>query len=206
MYSVIRHIEVIKRLWLIFIFWIELLINAGYPIDRDEFASFEGDAEPYPGKQLKLKIFSFLIQKGICIDRKDYFDRLYPITSAVPYNTMPDFPHPSEVIKTIKIAGGIPVLAHPVWRFNKLPLSDTLEFFKGLGIEGIECHRPDFNDETTDICRQFCEENNLIITGGSDFHGKAEQGRKLGSPGITVSDCKLGGLMGMRRVFINGTL
>jgi len=176
-------------------FWIELLIEAGYLIDWKEWTMFEGGAKPSPGNQFKLKILSFLIQKGICRDREDYFDRLYPITSGTPFTKLPTFPHPSEVIKVIKTAGGIPVLAHPVWRYNKLPLTDTLDLFKDLEIEGIECYRSDFNNETSNVCRQFCESNNLIITAGSDHHGTTNDDKKIGSPAITINECNLGVLM-----------
>ena len=174
-------------------FWIKQLIDVGCPVDLEEFASADGGAKPSPGNQFKSKIFTFLIQKGIIIDKKDYFDRLFPLVAGKPFTKIPpDFPHPVDVIEVIKTAGGIPVIAHPVWTYNKLSLTDTLDLFKGFKIEGIECYRYDFNRETTDVCLKYCENNNLIITAGSDYHGNTIGSPEIGLPAITINQCRLG--------------
>ena len=76
-----------------------------------------------------------------------------------------------EIINLIRKAGGTVCLAHP-----KLIGDDALvEEICRSGIDALEvfypCHTPD------DIRRyaKFAEENNLLISGGSDFHGSASR-------------------------------
>lgn len=71
-------------------------------------------------------------------------------------------------IGRIKELGGIPVLAHP---------SDTGEKNIRLlidgGLEGLEVYSPYHNPSEQEAFRIFAEKNSLLITAGSDFHGKA---------------------------------
>jgi predicted metal-dependent phosphoesterase TrpH len=78
-----------------------------------------------------------------------------------------------NVCDIIHNAGGLAVLAHPGLR-----LDNTTNIFKKslceisiLGIDGIECFYPSHNKEITNICVDFCRENDLLITAGSDSHG-----------------------------------
>jgi len=70
-------------------------------------------------------------------------------------------------IQKIKGMGGIPVLAHP---------SDTGEenilHLVQNGLEGLEAYSPYHNPQEQEAFRVFAESNGLLITAGSDFHGK----------------------------------
>ena len=70
-------------------------------------------------------------------------------------------------IQKIKGMGGIPVLAHP---------SDTGEenilHLVQNGLEGLEVYSPYHNPQQQEAFRVFAESNGLLITAGSDFHGK----------------------------------
>jgi len=72
-----------------------------------------------------------------------------------------------DAIRKIKELGGIPVLAHPSDTGEK-NLRDLVE----NGLEGLEVYSPyhDLNEQKA--FRDFAEEHNLLITAGSDFHGK----------------------------------
>ena len=77
-----------------------------------------------------------------------------------------------ECISIIKNAGGIPVLAHP----NQLYLNDDelFEFVKKLvdsGLEGIEVYHSGHTKEEISYYLDLSRYFNLIISGGSDFHG-----------------------------------
>ena len=76
-----------------------------------------------------------------------------------------------EVAKAIRDAGGVVVLAH-TWIYN---FDDHMKKVKQLydagHLDGIECHYYTFSKEQTDKLLAFCKQNNLIITGGSDYHG-----------------------------------
>ena len=72
-----------------------------------------------------------------------------------------------EAIYLIKISGGVPVLAHPGLLKNK----NIIDFCIGCGIEGIESIYSKHNEKDTRMFMNIAKENNLIITGGTDFHG-----------------------------------
>jgi len=83
------------------------------------------------------------------------------------------------VINIIKTAGGIPVLAHPG---PSLPDSGTqLPEIIAAGIEGIEVFSSYHSEEETQTFLDVAKKCNLLITCGSDFHGKNKPKIKLGS-------------------------
>ncbi|MFO7964403.1 MAG: PHP domain-containing protein [Desulfobacterales bacterium] len=79
----------------------------------------------------------------------------------------------AEAIRLIRISGGIPVLAHPflIHPDNPAVLENMIPVLKDMGLMGIEVfysgHSPDMTDFLADIARR----NNLLMTGGTDFHG-----------------------------------
>ena len=84
------------------------------------------------------------------------------------------FPSVGEVCNTVHDANGYVVLAHPCNYYsnkNKEEIIEKLEILKNLGIDGVECYYPANSDLMTNTCLEFCKDNNLIITAGSDGHG-----------------------------------
>jgi 3',5'-nucleoside bisphosphate phosphatase len=73
-----------------------------------------------------------------------------------------------QAIDKIKGMGGIPVLAHP----SDTPMDVVLQLIQS-GLEGLEVYSPYHNPEEQNIFRSTAEKYNLLITAGSDFHGKA---------------------------------
>jgi len=72
-----------------------------------------------------------------------------------------------DTIDLIHRVHGISVLAHPGILRNK----DIMTFCVEQGIMGIECvHSKHTEKETNYLCK-FAKDRNLIITGGSDYHG-----------------------------------
>ena len=84
------------------------------------------------------------------------------------------FPSVGEVCNTVHDANGYVVLAHPCNYYKnntKEEVLEKLEKFKSIGIDGVECYYPANSDLMTNTCLEFCKDNNLIITAGSDGHG-----------------------------------
>ncbi len=162
------------------------LAAAGYPVDLNAYASY--DYDPSHGGW---KALNFLIDSGICTDVWDFFKRLLVAPTRPPW---PSFPHPAEVIATIRAANGLPVLAHPGVSLREQGVSEeSLAPFLEFGIAGIECYAHHHDEATTQTCLAFCARHDLLITGGSDCHG-GFAGRPLGIPEIDSSDLRLGSL------------
>ena len=81
-----------------------------------------------------------------------------------------------EAIETIKKAGGIVVWAHPIGGEGEKHLTleeflPKLERMKTFGIQGLECYYSRYNFDEIKFLTKCAEDNNLLITGGSDYHG-----------------------------------
>lgn len=87
--------------------------------------------------------------------------------------------HPREVIKKIKNSGGIPVIAHP----GTINSESILYQLIMDGALGIEVWHP---EHTPRWCQSLCEialKNGLLMTGGSDCHGKRIDAVRIGLTG-----------------------
>lgn len=85
-----------------------------------------------------------------------------------------DFPTVEEACKVVHEAGGYVILAHPCNYYrdkNKQEIIEKLNKFKLIGIDGIESYYPANSELMTETCVEFCKDNDMIITCGSDGHG-----------------------------------
>lgn len=83
---------------------------------------------------------------------------------------------------SIKNSGGTPVLAHPKeyeTRYN-IKIEDYIEELIKSGILGIEVFHSIHTLEDTLRYLSICKKYNLLITGGSDYHGKSKNNTKIG--------------------------
>ncbi len=87
-----------------------------------------------------------------------------------------------EAIELIRSASGIPVLAHP--HSLKIERRKKLEaFIKPLieyGLGGLEVYYSRHTKPQTETYKKIARHLDLLITGGSDFHGKNKPGVKIG--------------------------
>lgn len=94
-----------------------------------------------------------------------------------------------EAINIILHAGGIPVWAHPLGGEGEKHLSEE-EFLPRLqtmiecGIKGLECYYSRYNDNEISFLVSCANKYNLLISGGSDYHGSNKQNINLGKLNI----------------------
>lgn len=84
---------------------------------------------------------------------------------------------PKEGIDLIHMAGGLAVLAHPV-------LEDAqahIELLSREGLDGVEIYHPVHKRNDIDRLRYEASRFRLLVTGGSDFHGRASRHGAIGS-------------------------
>jgi predicted metal-dependent phosphoesterase TrpH len=97
-----------------------------------------------------------------------------------------DEPSPAEAIDMIHAAGGVAVLAHPnqLRKQNHAQLAAEIRTLADRGLDGVECiyndHRESFIHELKELCRRL----DLLMTGGSDYHGSAKKFITLGRCGL----------------------
>ncbi|MBU1140550.1 MAG: hypothetical protein KKA76_16360, partial [Proteobacteria bacterium] len=85
-----------------------------------------------------------------------------------------------EAIGLIVKGGGIAVLAHPVQVDRTLTsLSVLLPALVSYGLEGIETFYPTQSKKMRKKIRQFAQVYDLLLTGGSDYHGDIRPGTRL---------------------------
>jgi 3',5'-nucleoside bisphosphate phosphatase len=92
---------------------------------------------------------------------KDYFTKNG--LAYVPFKSIST----QEGIEVIKMAGGIPVIAHPIMLNKK----KYLNIIKEMGISGIEAVSTYHKQKDIEFYLKYAANNNLLVTAGSDFHG-----------------------------------
>ncbi|MDP2628738.1 MAG: PHP domain-containing protein [Nanoarchaeota archaeon] len=94
-----------------------------------------------------------------------------------------------EAIKIIHNAGGIAIVAHP-WYLGE-NMNKILEEFVSFGGDGIELDyspKDSIPENTKEILEDFAKKNNLIISGGTDFHKLDEGKEEIGGRGISKEE------------------
>ena len=78
-----------------------------------------------------------------------------------------------ECIGIIKSANGLSVLAHPnQLKMDDNEFEDTLKKLIKCGLDGIEVYHSGHSEKEVEKYLYFANKYNLLISGGSDFHGK----------------------------------
>ncbi len=78
--------------------------------------------------------------------------------------------HPSEAVEIINQAGGIAVFAHPA-RIGSADLKE-MELLLPYGLRGVEVYYPYHDAKLVERYEFFANSNDLLKTGGTDWHGK----------------------------------
>ena len=88
-----------------------------------------------------------------------------------------------EAINIIEESGGIPILAHP--GNNIKENINLLEQIISCGIKGIEVYSSYHSKEQLEFYKKFSLKHKLLLTCGSDFHGKTKPSIVIGG-----TDCE----------------
>lgn len=84
---------------------------------------------------------------------------------------------PKEAIDMIHSAGGLAVMAHP----GIANMTKHIPKMATLGMDGIEVFHYAHNRETITMLKKVAEAYSLLMTGGSDFHGRSVREGSVGS-------------------------
>ena len=94
-----------------------------------------------------------------------------------PYYVRNEAPDVLGVIKAVRDAGGVPVIAHPLARKKKempeefvFPREDFIKMVEA-GLLGLETNHSEVPPHVKTILDDFAREFDLVTTGSSDYHG-----------------------------------
>lgn len=152
-----------------------VLSEHGISIDYDELVDFCGNSVITRAHFARL-----ILQKGYVKSLKEAFDRY--IGDDCPCFVPREKVTPVEGIQLIRRAGGIPILAHPLLlKMGKDTLENLVKELKDSGLMGLEALYCTYTPADERDMRALASKYNLLISGGSDFHGAAKPGLELGT-------------------------
>ncbi len=98
---------------------------------------------------------------------------------------------PSESARWIRESGGVPVVAHP-GRFagGGFRWDEAMAELQRQGLEGLEAYYGDYQAAEQKYFVALAARLDMVVTGGSDFHGANKPGLRLGRgrAGLQVPD------------------
>lgn len=117
-----------------------------------------------------------LRQAGYVKSNDEAFER-YLVPCNVPKHYFPV----DEAIQLIHGSGGVAVLAHPPYiTRDRSRLERLVADLVGLGLDGIEAYNNGSGLEETDWLIRLARKHELIVTGGSDYHGDPGSAIEIG--------------------------
>lgn len=141
---------------------IEIIQRNGYPIDIYEVKKYLKNGDVI----YKQHIMHALVDRGYATTiYGELYEKLFGKYGIAVVES--DYVDVYDAIRLVKEAGGNAVLAHP-FMYDSMPILGELIQNK---LDGIECYHPTADEKRRQIIMQHAEQNNLFITGGSDFHG-----------------------------------
>lgn len=142
-----------------------------YPITHDHVIRYSASSKSI----YKVHIMQALLDLGY--DTKIYgelYHQLFSEDSPVSCLEKVQYPSVYDALDYVRIAKGIPVLAHPSV-YDSMDLLEKLA--KEKKILGVEASHPRHTPEDEKKIREFAAEYGLLTTGGTDFHGFYASGR-----------------------------
>lgn len=89
---------------------------------------------------------------------------------------------PEDAVRIIRKVGGVPVLAHPIlYGFSDDKLDRLVASLKDAGLAGIEAVYSTYQGADERQIRALAKKYDLLLTGGSDFHGSNKPHIQLGT-------------------------
>ena len=140
--------------------------------DYENISSEDYEAYDYDKRKVGWKGIHYLFDRGIT---SELFEGVKYYGKYKCGHEYFDYPTVEEVVKAVHEANGYVVLAHPCNYYKnntKEEVLEKLEKFKSIGIDGVECYYPANSEMMTETCVEFCKNNDMIITVGSDSHGE----------------------------------
>lgn len=141
---------------------VDCLAKLGAPIDADLLF---GGATPHRTTVARPQIAQALICAGHAVSVSDAFERF--LGEDQPAYVPHQGPRPEYVVEVITKAGGLASLAHP----GPLGRDHLIPVLVASGLAALEAYHSDHSEGTQQRYLQLARDHNLLVTGGSDYHG-----------------------------------
>ena len=117
-----------------------------------------------------------LVAAGVVDDRDEAFAEL--LHDGTPYVVGHHYVDHREIVRLVRGAGGVAVLAHiGASSRGRLIPDEAVEELAADGLAGLEVDHPDHDVPTRSRLRALADRLGLVATGSSDYHGTGKQQR-----------------------------
>lgn len=164
---------------------ISILVSNGFKININNCIQNYKSYNCYSIKKTYDEIVKY--DENISKDREilssyDVFLRkgIYNIKSKYYLNYTCYYPSLDEIIELVHNSGGLVFLAHPFqYKFDDID-KFLNKIYDEKKLDGIECFYTTFTDQQSNYLLDFAQKRNLLISGGSDYHGRNKEQHNLG--------------------------
>lgn len=136
------------------------LAELGYPIELPQNSVNMAPGRPH--------IAAALVKAGYVQSSQEAFDRF--LGDDKPAYVQYEKFSAVDGIKLLRSCGAVPVWAHP-YLFRGGTVETVLPELVAAGIMGIEVYHPSHSPSQCRTLEAFCQQYELVMTGGSDYHG-----------------------------------
>ncbi|MDQ1288011.1 MAG: hypothetical protein QG622_1576 [Actinomycetota bacterium] len=130
-----------------------------------------------------------LVARGHAVDRDEAFRGI--LASGSPYYVGHYSADARDVVRLVRDAGGVPVMAHPfASRRGRVIADDCVAALARAGLAGLEADHRDHLPHQRDHARALAADLGLVVTGSSDYHGGGKPnaiGENLTAPDVLAS-------------------
>ncbi|MBW2407779.1 MAG: PHP domain-containing protein [Deltaproteobacteria bacterium] len=126
-------------------------------------------------------IAQLMVKKGVVASINEAFDQF--LGTGKPAYVDKQRVECFKAIEIIQDAGGVPVLAHPglLDYQTENQLDELIGKLKKAGIQGVEVYYSGHTPDQTRLYAALAQRHDLLMTGGSDFHGAIQPEIEMGS-------------------------
>ena len=162
-----RNILEVKRLY-------EICQKENIDVGENFLENYNPDM--YASKYLHGKITSNIANKGMIDEdawgNSNIFYRKYMSNPSTKFyvnmdDVLPDF---NEACEIVRKSGGMVFLPH-IYEYRENSDKILQYILENHEIDGIECYYTTFTEKQHEYLLNLCKERNLLISGGSDYHG-----------------------------------
>ena len=127
-----------------------------------------------------------LVESGQARDVHQAFDR-YLSEGRPGYVPRASFP-PGDTVAALSGMGLVVVLAHPMrLELERETLYALIREWKARGLRGVEAYHPSAGRRGARLLDALAREEGLLVTGGSDYHGRRRHTRPHGPPALRLA-------------------